>query len=51
MYIYRELGTAKRDVAMEQKIAAWVEENRDALIEELKEFLRIPSLTGYEGEA
>jgi len=37
--------------AIKQKISAWVDENRDALIEELKEFLRIPSLTGYEGEA
>lgn len=36
---------------IEQKISAWVDENRDSLIAELKEFLRIPSLTGYEGEA
>ena len=36
---------------VEQKISDWVEENRNELIEELKEFLRIPSLTGYEGEA
>lgn len=36
---------------IQQKIGAWVDENRDALIEELKTFLRIPSLTGYEGEA
>lgn len=35
----------------EQKISTWVDEHRDALLEELKEFLRIPSLTGYEGEA
>lgn len=35
----------------EQQIKAWVDENRNLLIEELKEFLRIPSLTGYEGEA
>lgn len=32
-------------------IHAWVEQNRDSLIAELQEFLRIPSLTGYEGEA
>ena len=36
---------------IEQKINSWVDENRDALIEELKQFIRIPSLTGYEGEA
>ncbi len=36
---------------VEQKISAWVDENRDALLEELKTFLRIPNLTGYEGEA
>ena len=36
---------------VEQKISAWVDENRDELIEELKSFLRIPSLTGYEGMA
>lgn len=36
---------------MEQKIKAWVDENRELLIEELKVFLRIPSLTGHEGEA
>jgi len=33
------------------RIHAWVEQNRDSLIAELQEFLRIPSLTGYEGEA
>ncbi len=32
-------------------IHAWVEQNRESLIAELQEFLRIPSLTGYEGEA
>lgn len=36
---------------VEQKLHAWVDANRDALIAELKDFLRIPSLTGYEGEA
>ena len=36
---------------VEQKIGAWVDENRDALLEELKTFLQIPNLTGYEGEA
>lgn len=36
---------------MQHKINAWVDSNRDALIAQLKEFLRIPSLTGYEGEA
>ena len=36
---------------VKQQIDAWVESHRDALIEELKDFLRIPSLTGYEGEA
>lgn len=36
---------------VKQKLSTWVDENRDALIKELKEFLRIPSLTGYEGEA
>ena len=35
----------------EQKIGAWVDANRDRLIEELKTLLRIPSLTGCEGEA
>ena len=34
-----------------QKIHTWVENNQDALIAELKDFLRIPNLTGYEGEA
>lgn len=36
---------------IEQKIKSWVDEKRDFLVEELKEFLRIPNLTGYEGEA
>lgn len=36
---------------IEQQISAWVDKNRDSLIAELKEFLRIPSLTGYEGKA
>lgn len=36
---------------MKEKISAWVDSHRDALIAELKEFLKIPSLTGYEGEA
>ena len=36
---------------VEQKIGAWVDERRNLLIEELKGFLRIPSLTGHEGEA
>ena len=36
---------------IEQKIGAWVDEQREFLIEELKEFLRIPNLTGYEGAA
>ena len=39
------------DQTIQQKIDAWVTTNRDALIDELKAFLRIPSLTGYEGEA
>lgn len=34
-----------------QKINEWVEAHREDLIGELKDFLRIPSLTGYEGEA
>lgn len=34
-----------------EKIKAWVDENRAFLIDELKVFLRIPSLTGYEGES
>ena len=38
-------------MSIKERIGAWVDENRDALIEELKVFLRIPSLTGYEGEA
>lgn len=36
---------------VEQKISAWVDANREMLIEELKTFLRIPSLTGHEGKA
>ena len=36
---------------IEEKICTWVDANRDSLIAELKEFLRIPSLTGYEGKA
>ena len=36
---------------IELKIQSWVDENSDRLVEELKQFLRIPSLTGYEGEA
>ena len=36
---------------IEQRISAWVDERRDLLIDELKDFLRIPSLTGHEGEA
>ena len=39
------------DTRTKQKINDWVDEHRDFLIEELKEFLRIPSLTGYEGNA
>ncbi len=39
------------DIAEERKICAWVDEHREALLEELKTFLRIPSLTGHEGEA
>lgn len=38
-------------MVIENKINAWVDENRESLIAELKEFLRIPSLTGYEGQA
>ena len=37
--------------SIEQKISSWVGENSDSLIDELKAFLRIPSLTGHEGEA
>lgn len=36
---------------IDKKIRSWVDENRDLLIEELKDFLRIPNLTGHEGEA
>jgi acetylornithine deacetylase/succinyl-diaminopimelate desuccinylase-like protein len=36
---------------IEQMIASWVDENQEYLINELKDFLRIPSLTGHEGEA
>ena len=36
---------------IERMIAAWVDENQEYLIDELKDFLRIPSLTGHEGEA
>ena len=36
---------------VEQSIKNWVDEHREELVEELKTFLRIPSLTGYEGEA
>jgi len=39
------------DMEVKNNIHAWVEQNRDSLIAELREFLRIPSLTGYEGEA
>ena len=39
------------DKKIELKIKEWVDENRDFLIDELKQFIRIPSLTGYEGEA
>ncbi len=39
------------DKDIELKIKSWVDENRHLLIDELKDFLRIPSLTGYEGEA
>ena len=35
---------------VKQRIGAWVDENREALIEELKTLLRIPGLTGHEGE-
>ena len=36
---------------IEQMIASWVDENQEYLIRELKDFLRIPSLTVHEGEA
>lgn len=36
---------------MQKKIDTWVTENQERLIAELTEFLRIPSLTGYEGNA
>ena len=36
---------------IKERIEAWVDDNQEFLIGELKEFLRIPSLTGYEGEA
>ena len=39
------------DKEVQHKIHTWVEQNQDLLIEELRDFLRIPSLTGYEGEA
>ena len=39
------------ELKIKQKIGAWVDENRDLLINELKDFLRIPNLTGHEGEA
>ena len=35
----------------EQRIIDWVDGNREKLIEDLKTIIRIPSLTGYEGEA
>ena len=36
---------------IEQTISAWVDQHAEKLLDELKDFLRIPSLTGYEGEA
>lgn len=39
------------DQDIRNRLQTWVAQNRDSLIAELQEFLRIPSLTGYEGEA